>query len=131
MNKVVSPGFRFKRVQWNYVINITPSHYCIPQTKELSALSSASMAQMTSDKTPEKPKFLRVGLWEKHLLQSSSKTSANLSKEKEKRLLSFQILCDSFLSEKGLDVLKITPPKIALLLLRSSTSAEGADKYAG
>lgn len=128
---MISPGFRFKRVQWNYGTSITPGHYCIPQTKELSALSAAAMAQTTSDKTPEKPEFLCVGLWEKHLLQSGSKTSANLSKEKEKRLLSFQILCDSFLSEKGLDVLKMMSPKIALLLLRSSTFAEGADKYVG
>lgn len=129
-NKVISPGFRLKRVQWNYGISITPGHYCIPQSKGLSALSSVAMVQTTSDKTLEKSKFLPVDFWEKRLLQSGSKTSVHLSKGKEKRLLSFQILSDSFLSKKGLDIFKMMSSKIALLLLRSSTIAESADKYA-
>lgn len=83
MNKVFFPGFGFKRLQWNDGITITPTHYCIPQTKGLSALSSAAMAQ-TSDKTPENPKFLSVGLREKHWLQSGSKTSVNLLKKRKK-----------------------------------------------
>lgn len=39
MNKVTSPGFMFKRMQWNYGVSITPGHYCTPQTKGLSTYS--------------------------------------------------------------------------------------------
>jgi len=39
MNKVISPGFMFKRTQWNYGISITPGPYCIPWTKRLSTYS--------------------------------------------------------------------------------------------
>lgn len=68
--KVTSPGFTFKRMQWNYGISITPGHYCTPPNQRAKYLFSVAMIQTTFNKTPVKPEFLLLVCGEKHLLQS-------------------------------------------------------------